>query len=376
MFPILYSRTSTGAVQQWQIIVEGDQYWTESGQVDGAKTKSKPTIVKGKNIGRANATTAEEQALKDAQSKYDKQLKTGYFEDINEIDNLKYIEPMLAKAYKDRADKVNHKGALVQCKYNGARCVAINSGLFSRKGEQFLAVPHIEESLSSFFVQHPNAFLDGELFNESLRQQLNEIMSLIRRTKHFTDDHFARSREMIKFYVYDGYGFEGTTKDTPYKERKAIIDRIVKEYPFLEFVETIEVNTPKEMWAVYDNYVAQGHEGAILRFPDSPYEHKRSSLLLKLKPTDDAEFEVIGVEEGAGNWSGIAKIINCRMDDGREFNATFKGTMAQAKEFLDNKDKYIGKKYTIFYNGFTGKGEGLPNYAQFDYANSVEESNK
>ena len=130
------------------------------------------------------------------------------------------------------------------------------------------------------------------------------------------------------------------------------------------------------MWAVYDNYVAQGHEGAILRFPDSPYEHKRSSLLLKLKPTDDAEFEVIGVEEGAGNWSGIAKIINCRMDDGREFNATFKGTMAQAKEFLDNKDKYIGKKYTIFYNGFTGKGEGLPNYAQFDYANSVEESNK
>lgn len=376
MFPILYSRTSTGAIQQWQIIVEGDQYWTESGQVGGAIVKSKPTTAKGKNTGKANATTAEQQAVKDAQSKFDKQLKTGYFQDINEIDNLKYIEPMLAKAYKDRADKVNHVGALVQCKFNGARCVANIDGLYSRKGEQFLAVPHIEDSLKKFFARNPGAFLDGELFNEDLRQQLNEIMSLIRRTKNFTPEHFARSREMIKFYVYDGYGFEGTTKDTPYKERKAIIDRIVKEYPFLEFVETEEINTPEEMWLVYDNYVAQGHEGAILRFPDSPYEHKRSSLLLKLKPTEDAEFEVIDIQEGAGNWSGVAKIITCRYDDGREFNATFKGTMAQAKDFLKNKDKYIGNRYTIFYNGLTGKGEGLPNYAQFDYNNSVNERDK
>jgi hypothetical protein len=39
-FPILYSRTSTGAVQRWQIKVYCNCYWTESGQIDGVITKS------------------------------------------------------------------------------------------------------------------------------------------------------------------------------------------------------------------------------------------------------------------------------------------------------------------------------------------------
>jgi hypothetical protein len=35
-FKILYQRNSNGSVQQWQIFVEGDKYWTISGKKDGA----------------------------------------------------------------------------------------------------------------------------------------------------------------------------------------------------------------------------------------------------------------------------------------------------------------------------------------------------
>jgi DNA ligase-1 len=375
-FPVLYSRTSTGAIQQWQIKVYDNQYWSESGQVDGKIVISKPTAVKGKNTGKKNATTDEQQAEKDAQSKFDKQLKTGYFLDINEIDNLAYIQPTLAKSYKDRKN-VDLTLGLLQCKFNGGRCVARKIGLFTRTGEAIVSVPHIANALAPFFEGQPDtAFLDGELFNEELRQHLNEIMKLIRRNVHLTQEHFDRSEKLIKFYVYDGYGFNGVGKETPYIERKAAVDVVVAATEYLEYVETIPVHTEEEMWEAYDVFIAKGHEGGIVRFEDKPYDHSRSEWLLKLKPTDDAEYEIVDVEDGTGNWSGIAKRIYCKTDDGRIFKATFKGNMTDAKTFLDEKDKYIGKKYTFFYNGMTGKGEGLPNYAQFDYANSVEDKNK
>ena len=63
--PTLFSRTSTGAVQTWQMVVDGNQYYVISGQQDGKKVQSEPTICEAKNIGRANATTPAEQALMD-----------------------------------------------------------------------------------------------------------------------------------------------------------------------------------------------------------------------------------------------------------------------------------------------------------------------
>jgi DNA ligase-1 len=235
---------------------------------------------------------------------------------------------------------------------------------------------HVEDSLKSFFEAEPDAFLDGEAFAYDLRQHLNEIMKLTRRTVNITQADLDRSRELIKYHVYDGANFSGTTISTPYKERKAIIDLIVREHEYLELVTTTEINNEEEMWALYNEIISDGSEGAIVRFPDSPYEHKRSSNLLKLKPCDTDDFLVKDIQEGQGNWSGRAKIIVCETDDGRQFSATFKGNMEQAKYCLDNKYKYIGKKYELTYNGKTGLGAGLPQYAQMDWENSVSSEEK
>ena len=55
--PIIFKRTQTGAMQEWQIIIKDNYFYTKEGQTNGKKTISKPTIVKGKNIGRSNETT-------------------------------------------------------------------------------------------------------------------------------------------------------------------------------------------------------------------------------------------------------------------------------------------------------------------------------
>jgi DNA ligase-1 len=376
-FPTLYSRASTGKPQQWTIIVNDDHYWTESGQVGGAITKSAPTFCKGKNLGKINETTPHEQAMKDAQSKFDKQLKSnGYFENIEEIDNISFLQPMLAKNYGDRKAKIKWP-MIVQCKLNGGRCIATRDGLWTRKGERILSVPHIETALKPIFDKYPDAYIDGELFNYDLRQKLNEIMKLIRRTVNLTDEHFKKSKEEIRFYVYDGYGFgEGFGQKIPYIVRKTKLDELInglKEFCVTPLQQLILWNED-ELDVEYQKLLADEQEGAILREVDGGYEHKRSWNLLKYKPVDDAEFLLLDVSEGEGDWAGKAKIVHLQMDDGRKFNGSFKGTMEEAAKFLAEKNQYIGKKYTCYFNGFTGLG--IPNYAIFCINNSIERNDE
>ena len=102
----LYSRTSTGAVQQWIIEIEGDKYRTHFGQVDGKQQTTSWTTCKPKNEGRANATSADIQAMREAIALWRKKKESGCFEDINDIDKMTFTEPMLAKKYEDYADKI------------------------------------------------------------------------------------------------------------------------------------------------------------------------------------------------------------------------------------------------------------------------------
>ena len=78
--PTLYKLTSTKALQFWQICVEASTITTRYGQVGGAELSTSDTLTEGKNTGRSNATTPEQQATLEAQSRWDKQRKRGYVE--------------------------------------------------------------------------------------------------------------------------------------------------------------------------------------------------------------------------------------------------------------------------------------------------------
>ena len=93
---ILYKKDSKGNLRQWSVRTKGDSLIEEYGLVDGNLVTTMKTC-KGKNIGRSNETTPEEQAVKEAEAKFDKKLKTGYFEDIEEAKKSRVLKPMLAK---------------------------------------------------------------------------------------------------------------------------------------------------------------------------------------------------------------------------------------------------------------------------------------
>lgn len=367
-FPVLYKRTNTNKIQTWQVVVNGNSYHTVTGQTDGKKTISKPTFCEAKNVGKSNETTAEEQAVLEATSKWEKKSKTGYFLNLEEIDNKKYVEPMLAKNFNDRKSKIVYPVG-VQIKYNGVRCVLTKDGPFSRKGEKFLSVPHIEKCFSSFFKEHPLAVLDGELFNESLRQNLNELVKLCRKTVHISEEDINKSKDLVYFYVYDGYNFGGLGKDEPYYRRHDFIKTNLKSYEHYKDVESREAKDESQVYNIYEQIISENHEGVIVRLLNSGYENKRSSNLLKLKPEDDDEATILDIIEGEGNWAGTGKKIQLEWK-GKIFHATLKSTLEEGRDFLNKKSFWIGKNISFLYNGLTGLG--VPNFARVDYNNCLK----
>jgi len=171
---------------------------------------------------------------------------------------------------------------------------------------------------------------------------------------------------MIRYYVYDGFGF-GAEQTNGFEKRKYFIDTVLPKYTkYVEHVQDYIVHSFEEMDKIYQTFLTDEQEGAIIRILDKPYENKRSKFLLKYKPLSDSESFIKDIQEGQGNWKGSGKIIVMEWE-GKTFNATFKGNYKECVQFLNDKDKWIGKKVKFLYNGLTGLG--IPNYARMDINN-------
>jgi len=73
------------------------------------------------------------------------------------------------------------------------------------------------------------------------------------------------------------------------------------------------------MMEYFNEIIEKGGEGLILRNPLADYEEKRSSNMLKVKPIDVNEAEVIGHQEGEGKYVGMLGSLIVRWD-GHLFN--------------------------------------------------------
>lgn len=358
-FPTLYKRTSTGAVQQWTIEVSGDTYFTSSGQVGGAISTTKPTVCEAKNVGRANASTAEEQAVVEARAKWDKQLKSKYKQNIADIDTHTFISPTLASPLKDRKKPVIYP-AFIQVKYNGVCCIIDSEfGSRSRKGEIFYNIRHINAELKQFFIDNPNIVLHGELFNYDMRENLNRLIELVavtRKDKDITLDLIVASEEIVRFYVYDGY-VKGNEAE-PYHKRIKAIHESIKEagLKYVVPAPTTVVNNEEETAAFFQSALADKQEGAILRMQNMPYVNKRTKDILKYKVTESAEFPCIGFEQGTGDWAGIAKKCVMRLPNGGTLNCNMRGTQEFLRQVWENQEKYIGKIYTADFQCYSEYG--------------------
>jgi len=352
----LYKIDTNGKTREWLMQVDGDRYRTIAGLQDGKKVTSGWTIAEPKNVGKSNATTAVEQAQVEADAEYKKKLRGEYSSDANTKGELEYFKPMLAVSYDKRIDKITFP-CFVQPKLDGIRCIFTKDGPKSRTGKPIVTIPHIEKALAPIFDKYPDLVIDGELYNHELKDNFNEIVSLVRKTKPSEDD-LIKSEEMVEYHIYD------FPSDDMFSNRflRCKLQHL-SAITCIKIVVTKEISATKrhELDIAYEEYLFEGYEGGIIRL-DAPYEQKRSNNLLKRKDFEDEEFKIIRIEEGLGNWSGCAKRVIFQNNDesGTECGAGLAGTKEYAQEVLLDKNNYVGKQATIQY--FTRTPDGIPRF--------------
>jgi DNA ligase 1 len=354
-WPTLFKRTSTGKIEQWTIRVLGTAILTEHGQVGGKLQTAKDVIGSGKNVGRANETTSEEQAILEADAKWIKSLKKGYVKTVEaalagEVDDIVEggIVPMLAKTYSKDGDKIKFP-AFVQPKFDGHRtvCVVENgvATLWSRTRKPITGLPHIIAAVEKLGLE--NAVLDGEAYNHDYKDNFEDLTSFIR-----TPDP-KPGHEVVQYHIYD------TANEDIFSKRQAFLDSLNLKEPLVP-VLTLQVNDEDEMMLAFDNFLKMGYEGLMIRNANGLYVNKRSADLQKVKEFLDDEFKVIDVEPGRGKMADKA-IFVCETKDGVQFRVKMKGSLDELKKFVVHPALAIGKLLTVQYQGMTGK-KGVPRF--------------
>ena len=358
--PKIFKTTKSGATQEWEIEVVGNRYRTISGQTDGKKVVSEWTVCAGKNTGRANATTDEEQALKEAESKRKLKLEKDYHQTVSAIGTKRHFEPMLAAKWEDRKDEITYP-IYSQPKLDGIRCIVTKDGMWSRNGKPIISAPHIRESLDKLFQHEPDLILDGELYADKFANDFNRIVSLVKKTKPTAED-LKESAKNIEYHVYDIPSVDGT-----FRMRCVELDELSLDFPkCVKQVETHIITNEFYVNSWYENYIERGYEGQMLRL-DSKYENKRSKSLLKHKSFLDEEFTIVDICEGEGNRAGTAGYFVFNTKDGKPFKSNVKGTWEETAQMLKDRKRLIGKEATVKYFNLTP--DGIP---RFPYVISID----
>ncbi len=342
IFPRLFHRSKAGKVSVWDLSVSLmdsiPTLTTTFGYIDGLKQTAMLKVTAGKNLGRSNQTTAWEQAVADATSKWEKKKLENYRESLEE-DTV--LLPMLAHKYVDHAKKVVWP-CYCQPKINGVRCLAkvTDTGVdyFSRKGKSYETLSHWNETLQSLFPS--GTILDGEAFNPHLNFQ-----EIVRRVKRVKTSRFDIDHNALQYWIYD------MITDSPFAERTQLIYESLPHGEIDDVVRcpTVKIENAQQLKSQHQNFVQHGFEGSIIRNSAGLYRpNYRSYDLLKHKDFLDKEFKIVGGRSAAGRDEGTV-VFECVTDSGKTFSVRPKGTWEDRKDYLDNLDSCVGKWLTIRY---------------------------
>lgn len=313
----LYKFDNAGNLRVWHAEVSpcGTMYRSHAGIASCAIVTAGWTTCAG-NVQRASAV---DQCAFEVAAMYRHRLERTYHETIDGArTGAHFFEPMLAHKFLPKHFRA---GDAVQAKYDGARNVGSASGNISRAGKPFLSVPHLNVALDKMLERDPDFMGDGELYGVGMPRQ--KIMSLIMKTVKITPYDLEQSALHVRWYLYD----LPSLGHLPFIERWRMLMEYTRVYPDLFagpehelapdarpfiVVPTYTVQDMAQYTAFHAGCVTRGLEGSIYRRATAVYENKRSRGLLKRKDWMDDEFEVLGVNEGNGNWAGAAKTLTCR----------------------------------------------------------------
>lgn len=311
-------------------------------KIEGGKIRATvPDIVYvGKNVKSKSATNPICQAMRDALSKYNKQNTKKA-----EVTNEKLFPPMLAQVFADQKKPITYPVS-VQRKYNGIRAICYipsNTGekeennqkekekkveIYSRQLKPYYGFNKIREECQLLISQidGANLYLDGELYKHG--EALQDISGVARRENN-TDDAL-KIEEDTSYMIYDCFTESNTLTYTERRELLKVLFTSLEEKSIkltrITLVETFEAESSEKVKELYNSFIKEGYEGAMIRINDQKYDFsyndRHSKFLLKMKETHDGEYKIIGWETGSRGKAANALMIVCETKGGKKFNCT------------------------------------------------------
>ena len=237
------------------------------------------------------------------------------------------VQPMLAKTAETAGEAVSSLGtAIVEWKLDGARVQVHREGdrvaVFTRNLREVTSGLHEVVSVARA-LEASSFILDGEtlvmgpagspaVFQESM-------------SRFGAED--VEDRPDLTVFFFDCLHLDGTDLiDEPLADRRKALADLVPEAARVGSIVTSE---PDDADRFFDDAVARGFEGVVVKDPAQPYEAgRRGSGWLKVKPTHTLDLVVLAAEWGSGRREGWLSNLHlgARADDGFVMlGKTFKG---------------------------------------------------
>lgn len=240
----------------------------------------------------------------------------------------------------------------IQRKLDGERCRAIVQGgrciLLSASEELLMTVPHINQYLADNF---PDGEYDGEIYKHGWSQE--KIHSVL-----WTTTRVHEQAHMLEFHIFD----EKTSGEI---QATRLLN--IKNYPYggpVHLVEAYICHTLDDIMNYYDQFIAEGYEGFILRELSGYYKDGRTQLGMKFKPKKADAYSIIAPFEAItedGTPKGMIGGFMCIDDMGSIFkvaagNIKHSDRIRLWQMFLDGVE-FKGKQLIVAYQCLTNKNK-------------------
>lgn len=240
----------------------------------------------------------------------------------------------------------------VEPKLDGLRILIVVDGdtatIHSREGR---LKPGLKHFADAFAETAPGRYVvDGEIFHE----QWNKTVSL---TNTYPENLDEEELGMIKSLVY--YAFDCIPLDDfkegfsplPLTKRRAELETLVKKMKdarpelLITTTDVFPVNSFDEIHPLFQRFLEEKIEGAMVKYPNAPYQVGRGTNWLKMKPWITVDAKIIGFDNGKPG-SKHEDVLGCfivETEEGEEVRVGGSMSDKQRIDFWNRREELLGK---------------------------------
>jgi len=287
---------------------------------------------------------------------------------------------LLMSSWKEAYSKFEFP-VYVQRKLDGYRCTYIpNVGFVGRSGiivanvnlPTYLQMGKVV-SVGRNMLNELNSVFDGELYSHA--HSFNEISSILSsENKPIPPELKYNVFNIIPVQEWHAQIVSGTYTDQLQLFQLLLTIQNSKTIP----IDTYLCKNPEDLKALYDSFLAEGYEGAIVRATNFVYAWKRctakSKTITKLKPMDHIDAKIVDyfewrgdyvqyfqkrIQEGELDPNNLPKMLGgfvTELESGKEVEVGSGFKELERIQFWKEKDFLIGRWIRLQYNEITPDG--------------------